>query len=237
MGSFPTVSKNSPGGFVGFLYKLLGEWSKLTCSSCFSTLIQFTSFTSFPPWLWKIRNNTGSPFTAFLKNGWVEYKCTPVPTRTDCKSLCKTMDMTVMVFAFAGWQSYSITSLWRHSSFLEMILIRYQFRCGCHHGAPDTTQFPWENAATIGEMASCISPPVTLRGGRNELTTDTAHARVGTVVHTQLVGSSLWKKRQDCQAQLRKNRGKKFNFYNLSKKTIKQVSLKAAQGSRERAEK
>lgn len=35
------------------------------------------------------------------------------------------------------------------------------------------------------------------RGGRNELTTDTAHARVGTVVHTQLVRSSLQEKKKD----------------------------------------
>lgn len=47
------------------------------------------------------------------------------------------------------------------------------FNVGCHYRSNGFMQIP--------------SSPSLFRGGRNELTTDTAHARVGTVVHTQLV--------------------------------------------------
>ena len=68
-------------------------------------------------------------------------------------------------------------------------------------------------SVTTDQMASwklCQSPPYSWVV-RNELTTATAHARVGTVVHTQLIWSSLWKKNhKDGQSDTVWNKGRKL---------------------------
>lgn len=52
---------------------------------------------------------------------------------------------------------------------------------------------PNAEACCIDRLHASI--PSEFMGGWNELTAVTAHARVGIVVHTQLVRSSLWKER------------------------------------------
>lgn len=68
-----------------------------------------------------------------------------------------------------------------------------------------------------------LSIPSLFRGGRNKLTTDTAHARVGTIVHTQLVWSSLWKKKKKTKTYSQAQLWNYFHFPDRpSKTTIKQ---------------
>lgn len=47
--------------------------------------------------------------------------------------------------------------------------------------------FVYLNAAMTTNQVTISVQPIPIHGGWNELTTHTAHARVGTVVHTQLI--------------------------------------------------